>query len=141
MRSAAWAGYSSGCLLNELLVGQGEGHHFPALPSMQLIKLIRHPLVLPGFQFSIHPIPTRTGSSSPFGGDNVYIKIELKSAFNLFTIVLFISFKEPGIMISFCLKHCHLAAKFGTVLYCIGSYSDTDTILIQGLDPSQLKRI
>ena len=36
---------SSGYQLNELLVGQGEGHHFPAFPSMQLIKLIRHPLV------------------------------------------------------------------------------------------------
>ena len=43
-------------------------------------------------------------------------------------------------MIFFCLTHCHLAAKFGTVLYCIGSYSDTDTILIQGLDPSQFEK-
>ena len=37
---------SFGYQLNELLVGQGEGHHFPAFPSMQLIKLIRHPLVI-----------------------------------------------------------------------------------------------
>ena len=73
-RNLTGTGYrmSFGYQLNELLVGQGEGHHFPAFPSMQLIKLIRHPLVLPGFQFSIHPIPTRTGSSSPLGGDNVY---------------------------------------------------------------------
>ena len=60
-RNLTGTGYwiSLGYQLNELLVGQGEGHHFPAFPSMQFIKLtwLRDKDLeqfLPGFDFALN---------------------------------------------------------------------------------------